>query len=72
MKKKRVNGYLIAGCAIAGALLLLTILGAFWTPHSITGQSGAKFEAPSLAHLFGTDKLGRDIFSRVLRGMGAR
>ena len=70
MKKKRVNGYLIAGCAIAGALLLLTILGAFWTPHSITGQSGAKFEAPSLAHLFGTDKLGRDIFSRVLRGMG--
>ena len=68
--KKKLNGYLLAGLIITGLLLALTILGTFWTPHSPTAQSGLKFEAPSAAHLLGTDKLGRDIFSRVLRGMG--
>ena len=70
MNNRTWNAYLTAGCIVAGGLLVLTILGLFWTPHSVTGVSGAKFEAPSLAHLFGTDKLGRDIFSRVLRGLG--
>lgn len=27
-----------------------------------------RFQAPSAAHLFGTDNLGRDIFARVLYG----
>ena len=70
MKQKRLNGFLLAGFILFGLLLALTILGAFWTPHSTTATSGMKFEAPSAAHLLGTDKLGRDIFSRVLRGMG--
>ncbi|MGG7463022.1 ABC transporter permease [Plantibacter sp. YIM 135347] len=32
------------------------------------GDTGAKLAAPGLAHLFGTDHLGRDVFARVLAG----
>ena len=70
--KKRRNGYLIAGALITAAVLLLALLGVFWTPCSPTATDGAsKFLPPSAAHLFGTDKFGRDIFSRALKGLGA-
>ena len=69
--KKHYNGYLIAGLIISGIIIIMTIIGMFWTPYSPTAMSGAaKLQAPSLAHLFGTDNFGRDIFSRVLKGAG--
>ncbi len=69
--RKRINGYLLAGLFLTAALLLMTLVGAFHTPYSPTAMSGAdKFLPPSLAHLFGTDNFGRDIFSRVLKGTG--
>ncbi|MGN0479961.1 MAG: ABC transporter permease [Lachnospiraceae bacterium] len=65
------NKYLIFGIFISGALLLLGILGIFWTPYSVTEMNyEIRFQAPSLAHLFGTDNFGRDIFSRVMQGLG--
>ena len=70
MKRKR-NGYLLAGLALTGLLLLVILAGAFYTPYSPTAmQAAEKFQAPSLHHLFGTDNFGRDIFSRVLKGAG--
>ena len=68
--KKRINGYLLAGYLLAGLLITFIFVGIFWTPYSPTAMSSDKFSAPSWSHLFGTDKLGRDIFSRVLRGAG--
>lgn len=74
MKKhgtKKWNKYLAAGLVMTGLALLLGIVGIFWTPYSTTAMSAAeKFNAPSLRHLFGTDNFGRDIFSRVMEGMG--
>jgi peptide/nickel transport system permease protein len=35
-------------------------------PYSIIIPSGAKYLGPTLAHPFGTDEAGRDVFSRVL------
>ncbi|MCH5338175.1 MAG: ABC transporter permease [Acetatifactor sp.] len=68
---KRWNKYLIAGLSMTGLAVLLGILGFFWTPYSTTAMSAAeRFDAPSLRHLFGTDNFGRDIFSRVMQGMG--
>jgi len=67
---RKSNAYLRAGMVIAGALTLLIVLGFFWTPYDPTAFVGGKFEPPSLAHLMGTDKFGRDIFSRVLKGAG--
>ena len=64
------NKYLTAGLIMTGLALLLGILGFFWTPYSTTAMSSAeKFAAPSLRHLFGTDNFGRDIFSRVMKGL---
>ena len=70
IQKKRLNGYLTAGLVITGVMLLLTLVGAFWTPYLPTAMKYGKFQPPSFAHIFGTDNFGRDIFSRVLKGAG--
>lgn len=64
------NKYLTAGLIMTGLALLLGIVGIFWTPCSTTAMSASeKFAAPSLRHFFGTDNFGRDIFSRVMKGL---
>lgn len=68
--KKKMNGYLLAGIIITSVIILWIIAGRFYTPYNPTKMSSAKLQGPSLAHLFGTDKFGRDIFSRVMQGSG--
>ena len=69
--KKNMNGYLWAGLILTGFLAALILLGMFWTPYDPQSMSvGPKLAGPSLHHLMGTDKFGRDIFSRVLQGAG--
>ena len=71
MKHRKMNGYLRAGLLLTGLLAALILLGFFWTPYDPSAMSGGeKFLGPSLHHLMGTDKFGRDIFSRVLQGAG--
>lgn len=70
-KNGKWNKYLTAGVIMTGLALFLGVLGFFWTPYSTTAMSAAeKFAPPSLRHPFGTDNFGRDIFSRVMQGMG--
>ncbi len=55
-----------------GALLLVTLLAAFGpllAPDDPNARVGAAFQAPSAGHLFGTDDIGRDVFTRVLSGI---
>ncbi len=59
------------GAVITGIMLLLIVVGFFYTPYNPTGMdNSAKLAAPSLRHIMGCDNFGRDIFSRVLKGMG--
>lgn len=70
-KKIKMNKYLIAGLIITGIVIIIGIISAFATPYSTTEMSAAeKFAAPSLRHIMGTDNFGRDIFSRVMKGIG--
>jgi peptide/nickel transport system permease protein len=57
------------GGAILLAMIVLAVTGHLWAPYP-PGRimSGGPFEPPSFAHLFGTDNLGRDVFSRVVMG----
>ena len=53
---------------VAG-LLVLTVAGSWIAPYDPEAISPAdQFYAPSWQHLFGTDDLGKDVFSRVIAG----
>jgi peptide/nickel transport system permease protein len=61
-----------AGGAVALLIVLVALLAPLLVPFP--GDAGsatnpvAALQAPSLHHLFGTDQVGRDVFSRVLYG----
>ncbi len=53
--------------ALFVVLILIAIFGPWIAPHdAFASDTAAALQKPSLRHLFGTDQLGRDIFSRVL------
>ena len=56
---------------LLGLLILLSACAPCIAPYDPLAEVGAALAAPSAQHLFGTDLIGRDVFSRVLYG-GAR
>jgi peptide/nickel transport system permease protein len=57
----------------AGALIFLLVcvtaaLAPVLAPHDPLAASGARLEAPSMAHWMGTDEQSRDVLSRVIYG----
>lgn len=68
------NRLSVIGLGMIVFLILVAITGRWWVPYP-ADASGAvdpanRFLGPSLSHLFGTDELGRDIFSRVVLATG--
>lgn len=66
-----VRGHI--GVSICIAFVVLVVLAVFrpsWFTHYSPSDTSPseKLLAPSTTHLFGTDRLGRDLFSRVLYG----
>jgi peptide/nickel transport system permease protein len=57
---------MVIGLAIASAWILVAIFAPLLAPHDPLAQDFAVTQAPSGAHPFGTDELGRDVLSRVL------
>lgn len=53
---------------ILAVIVLACVLAPVIVPFDPSAQSPDRFAGPSAAHLFGTDELGRDLFSRVLYG----
>ncbi|HKJ94584.1 MAG TPA: ABC transporter permease [Gammaproteobacteria bacterium] len=57
------------GTSLVAVFLILAALGPLATPYGATEQVFTdRSQPPSLRHLFGTDHLGRDVFSRVVAG----
>lgn len=61
----------LIGLSLIVFYALLAVLGPWIAPQDPYTQSFVQtLRSPSFAHWFGTDQLGRDIFSRVLTGAG--
>ena len=59
----------LAGSIIVALLVFTALFGGSIAPYDYTQMDfTAQFAPPSLAHPFGTDEFGRDIFTRVLYG----
>lgn len=60
------------GLAIVLGLILVAITGPLWVPYPDDALGAVhpreRFQAPSASHLFGTDEVGRDVFTRVVLG----
>jgi len=57
------------GGGILIVYLFVALTGDLWAPYDYNQiATGKPFEKPSLEHYFGTDQLGRDVFSRVVEG----
>ena len=67
---RRFFKHKLAGIAIAVlAFLVLASVFAFTTPYSPTDQEPKNsFQKSNAEHWFGTDELGRDVFTRILYG----
>jgi len=69
-RKLKKNKAALAGGILIILFIIVAIVGPYFTPYEPNKQIiTEKLNGPSLDHWFGTDHLGRDIFSRVIHGM---
>lgn len=63
------NTDLKIGCTLLLIIVLITLLAPHISPYDpLKSDTTSPFEFPSKQHWFGTDRMGRDVFSRMLWG----
>lgn len=68
-KEFKKNKRAVVGLVILFVVIIMAILGPVFSPFSYEDQNMALRNAkPTMEHIFGTDKMGRDIFVRILYG----
>jgi peptide/nickel transport system permease protein len=67
-KKKYRSLPLIVGCILVGTIVSMAVISIFWTPYSVNDTTGGRLDPVNFHHWLGTDKLGRDLLSRVMIG----
>ncbi|PWH06011.1 peptide ABC transporter permease [Brachybacterium endophyticum] len=66
----RSVSFWLAALVVALVLLAAIAPGLLAPQDPLEISLGESFDAPSLAHVFGTDQSGRDVYSRVVHGAG--
>lgn len=70
-RRAKRNPLTVVGLLMVALVIVLAIFAPWIAPHPRDIQAvhpNDQFRPPSLEHLFGTDEMGRDIFSRVIFG----
>ncbi len=70
-KQLKKNKVAVISLFVVIAIILIAIFAPVIAPYSFDTTGDIPFEKSSLAHLLGTDKLGRDILSRLIYGARA-
>jgi peptide/nickel transport system permease protein len=68
LRRFRRNRLAMVGLVFLVLLILAAIFAPLITPYSITDRSQSFRASPSADHWFGTDGIGRDVYSRVVFG----
>ncbi len=69
IKKLTRNKMAIVGACMMLIIIIASIIAPVLTPYAPDGiDLGSMLMSPGREHLFGTDKLGRDVFTRILFG----
>ncbi len=67
--RRKINWLIVTGGVILALVLGLTLAAPMLAPyHPAEQRARERLQGPSRAHPMGTDRLGRDIYSRVLYG----
>jgi peptide/nickel transport system permease protein len=64
----RTRPLAVIGITVIAGWLVVSIFAPLIAPYNPLAQDFTALQSPSSSHLFGTDELGRDVFSRVLYG----
>lgn len=68
-RRLRRNRVTLSGFAIVAVMAVCALFAPWIAPYPpLQGNAAATLEPPSLSHLFGTDSIGFDIFSRTVYG----
>ncbi len=65
------NKNLIIGSILIGIIFIIFLISFFWTPYppnETSSNPSEQLQGPSKNHIFGTDHLGRDVLSRIMKG----
>ena len=62
------NRIAVAGLLILACIVILAVIGPELAASPTKQNVRIRFQGPSWQHLFGTDEVGRDVFSRVVNG----
>lgn len=68
---KRATKTLWVGLALSAVVILLALIGIVWTPHNPYAMNFVqRLRPPGGGYLLGTDDFGRDLLSRIMKGVG--
>jgi ABC-type dipeptide/oligopeptide/nickel transport system permease subunit len=62
------NRAAVLGGILGAIVVMAALIGPRFSPYAFDQVSDAQFQPPNLAHWFGTDVHGRDLFTRLLYG----